>query len=101
MIDDPESAIGIVLTEQRHPVDRERVQTERGKTISQHRQHGLAPLGAKPARQRHVEAEFFEDVRIPPAIEILALPRRQLRWISSFTIIWCQRGTERIERADA
>ena len=78
MIDDAESAIGIVLSEQRYPVDRERVQTERGKTISQHRQHGFVSLGVKPARQGQVEAEFFEDVRIPPAIEMFALPRRQL-----------------------
>ena len=38
--DNAESCLGIVLPEQRDAVDRERRESDRGKTLPQHRQHG-------------------------------------------------------------
>src|SRR5947208_5132989 len=45
VLDDPESRLCIFLAEYRDPVDRERLETDCGKTVAQHRQSGLASLG--------------------------------------------------------
>ena len=98
MPDDPEARCCVVLTKQGYPVDRERRKADCGETIPQHRHHVLAAFGGKPPGQRHVEAKFFHDVRITPAIEIIALPRRQLGRISPRAILRRERRAERIER---
>src|SRR5258706_4195271 len=99
VLDDPQSRICIFLTEYRDPVDRKCLEADCGKTVAQHRQDRLASLGGKPARKSHVEAEFFHDIWISPAVEILALPRRQVRGISPRTILPIERRAERIEFA--
>ena len=79
MLDDPESRNGIVLTEYRDPVDGERLRPSAEKRSRSIARMGFAALGAEPAGQRHVEAEIVQHIGISPAIEMLALPRRQLR----------------------
>src|SRR6266478_7252717 len=94
VVDDPESRICIFLTEYRDAVDREHCEADCRKPVPQHRQDRLASLGVQPTRQCHVEAEIFYDIGIAPAVEVLALPRRQPRWISSLAIIRRERRTE-------
>src|SRR5438128_12086993 len=64
VLDDPESRLCVFLAEYRDPVDRERLETDCGKTVAQHRQDGPASLAVKPSRKRHMEAEFFHDIGI-------------------------------------
>ncbi len=94
VVDDPESRICIFLTEYRDAVDREHGDADCRKPVPQHRQDRLASLGVQPTRQCHVEAEIFHDIGIAPAVEVLALPLRQPRSISSLAIIWRERCTE-------
>jgi hypothetical protein len=82
VIEDPEPRIGLFLTKQGQPVDREGFDANGGKVMPQHRQGGLATFSFQSAGQRHVETEFFHDIGISPAIEIFALPWRQGRRIS-------------------
>ena len=79
MPDDPEPRRRAVLTEQRDPVDRKPCETDGGKAFPQHREHRLAPLAGKASGQCHVEAKLFHHIRVAPAVEIIALPRRQFR----------------------
>src|SRR6185437_13062975 len=77
-VDDRKSRGRAILPEQRDAIDREVVHADRSKAIAQHGQYRLASLRSEPAGQRHVEAEFPHHVRIAPAVEIIALSRRQL-----------------------
>src|SRR6267142_652952 len=94
VVNDPEARSCIFLTEYRDPVDGQCLEVDGGKAAPQHRQDGFAPLGVEPPRQRHVEAEVFHDIGIPPAIELFALPRRQLGGISSRMILRRERCAE-------
>ena len=65
--DDPESRRRIVLTKQRHPVDRERRKTERGKPLPQHRQHALAPLAPEAVRSTSCGSEILPSRKDSPS----------------------------------
>ena len=96
--DDAKPRVRVFLAAQRNRVDRQRSDARRRKPLAQHRHNRLAPFGGKPSRQRHVEAKFLEHVRVAPAVEIVALPRRQLVGISPRAVFRAERRTERIER---
>src|SRR5882724_9633672 len=98
-VDDPESRICMFLTEYRDAVDRKHCEADCRKAAPQHRQDSLASLGVQPTRQCHVESEIFHDIGIAPAVEVLALPRRQLGRISPRAVLCPERRAERIEFA--
>src|SRR6516164_10886778 len=75
--EDAEARMGIVLAKDGDPVDRKPFKTDDGEAVAQHPKHRLASRRVKPACQGHVKAEFIHDVRITPAVEILALAQRQ------------------------
>src|SRR6516164_1189968 len=75
--DDAEAGVLVVLPEQGDPIDRKMIEMELREAAAEHRQDRLAPRGAEPARQGHMEAKLVADVRIAPAVEIVALARCQ------------------------
>jgi hypothetical protein len=92
--DDPKAGIRGFLPAQRNRIDGKRLQAGCGEPLAQHRHDGLTPFRGKPAGQCHVEAKLFHDVGVTPALQIIALPRCQLRRISSRTIVLGQRSAK-------
>ena len=97
----PESRRCILLTKHRDPVDRQRLEIERGKTLMQQRDELLAPLGRGSSGEGHVETEVVHHIGVAPAIEMVDLGRRQRRRIAAGAIFCAERGAERIEIPDA
>ncbi len=97
----PNLRFGIVLPEQCDPIDRQRIELQLRKPPAQHLEDRSSPLRVQPSGQRHVEAEFFHDVRVAPAVEIVALALAEFLRLPAGTILGAQRGAKFVKIADA
>src|SRR5688572_14300475 len=99
--DDLERLVGCKLTKQRDGIDGDVVDRKRGESLPQAGKNLVATRIGEPSRQRHVESEILEHVRISEAVDMADLSRRQPRLQAARSLGFGERRAEAVELRDA